>query len=305
VKTGITLGERGGGEVGNSLLGMQTNGVPVEVTDDNAVVTAVTVRPVLALKFSTEYQLKLTAAIQDTDVDAQGQPDPKALDQAPYETKFKTFGPEAVGGTGGVNFSSANVSVMDNRAYLLETMYFTAGRIRAFNVEDPADPQEIPSAEAWLAGGRPFDLEGMKETTVSGGRLLSSTQVYLGTDVSALDRMLDKSHPAGEGGRGRTMGVDPWRQRRTRSIPTSPRPPRPVAGVPVSRGRASASWTWWRRTRRASDPKRSSGSTRRLGASTVSTPRWFTGTTTRKRSRRLSRKTTGPPSGSSASVRSF
>ncbi len=162
LKTGLSLvqvdGDTPGEVVEVSLLGIPTVGDPAEITDDSATVTAVTVRPRQGLKYSTTYKLVLTGTIEDLDAP------PKALDAAPFETSFKTFGPESVGGTE-ETFGSPGIVVLNEQAYLVQN-HFYSGTVRVFKTEDPVSPEEVPQDPQGYVTGRPVDLAGEDTTLV-------------------------------------------------------------------------------------------------------------------------------------------
>ena len=167
----VRLLDAAGNEVAIKLSGV---GPGPNVVDDistaDVVVTSLTIQPLGGLRYNTRYRLLLGDGIRDLDKDGQGSPAPKSL--MAYETSFTTFGPQALMDPGtGETFTSPGMVLLGERAYVVQNNFFN-GVLRAFNVSDPVNPLEIPSAQA-VVTWRPVDLTGIEETALTEGRLVA------------------------------------------------------------------------------------------------------------------------------------
>jgi hypothetical protein len=151
----VGLTDSRGNPVALSFLGvgLDEDGNPVAL--DSVMVTSkvvsLTLVPLQGLSYSTTYTLRVTSGLTDLDVDEQGVPAPNALSPE-YQSSFKTFGPETVGGSE-EKPQAAGLVVLDDRAYLAETLYTGGsasanqrGALRIFDIQDPALPEELPGS---------------------------------------------------------------------------------------------------------------------------------------------------------------
>lgn len=151
----VNLVDSDGQPVGFVLSGVGPDGPIADVSSAGAKLTSLTLQPMTGLKFGKRYTLSLSAGIEDLDEDSTGALAPKNL--VPFSSSFTTFGPESLGGTDD-KFGSAGIVVLEDRAFLVENNFFN-GVLRAFDITDPVEPQEIVEAQGSV-DGRPVDLAG-------------------------------------------------------------------------------------------------------------------------------------------------
>jgi hypothetical protein len=135
---------------------------PVETITSSHAVTSLTLIPLVALHYGAAYQVVLTDAIIDRDLDANGNSNAQTL--VPFTSTFRTFGPERLGGSAETPRASGLV-VLGDRAYLTETLYpggtsgpNQIGYLRSYDVTNPAAPEEI--LPSWLISYPPRDIAG-------------------------------------------------------------------------------------------------------------------------------------------------
>lgn len=139
------------------FLGAQVDGTPIRFRNEDGgpgpTVVSLTIEPLESLKFNARYELRLDSGIEDQDDE----------DLSPFETSFETFGPEGVGGTS-TTYGSPGIVVLGDYAYLVHNVFWN-GIVRAFDISDPVEPQEVESAQNWVQG-RPVDVAGEGGTLV-------------------------------------------------------------------------------------------------------------------------------------------
>ncbi len=101
-------------------------------------VTAITIIPIGGMYFNTNYTLRLTSVIEDTDVGPTG-PDPRQFPER--ELKFKTIDPEPLGDAA-EEFYAPAVAVVGDYAYVAKQ---TSGNgvMAVYDITDPEDLREL------------------------------------------------------------------------------------------------------------------------------------------------------------------
>ena len=135
-----------------SAVGVDANGAVTVIEDLSspaAVVTSVTVQPLVGLQYGQRYRLVVSTDIRDLDSE------PKAI--AAYESAFTTFALEAVPGPAPGSpayqtsaFGAPGLVTVGDRGYVLESAYaggvgglLQEGRIRSYDLTDPILPPEL------------------------------------------------------------------------------------------------------------------------------------------------------------------
>jgi hypothetical protein len=151
------IGDHDGPPLEVKLVGVQTNDVPVELHSTATAVTALTVQPILGLKYDTQYKLTVGGSISDQDdqLPPGGGGTTTNAFSSPYQTAFRTVKPQFVGSTGD-SFSSAGIAVVGDQAFVVQNDY-TTGLLRTYDISDPSSPTEFPEAQRQLLG-RPMDV---------------------------------------------------------------------------------------------------------------------------------------------------
>ena len=152
--------------------------VALSSVGDTDNVTAITIQPLDTLKYSTWYKIKLTGGISDLNKDANGNPAPLFLQNAPRQYVFQTFGPTELATFD--TFSSPRIVVMQNHAYVTNPTSVMS-QIKEYDVSNPAQPQlnAAGGATTFLLG-RAQDIGGLE--TVPG----YSALLAVGTGAGAL-----------------------------------------------------------------------------------------------------------------------
>jgi hypothetical protein len=183
---------------GLRLTGVRSSGETVRLdsaqTDSVAIVSLI-VEPTSELRFATRYELALEGRYEGTDLntavptgildlDEAGEcsrPSPRNRATKPliaYSSRFTTFQPQALTSPTS-SYSSPRVAVVGNRAFLAQNE-LSQSRLHAYDVSDPANPDELDGAQQ-VARGRPVALDAE-------GDGVGATTVLLGTGPSTFPR---------------------------------------------------------------------------------------------------------------------
>lgn len=143
-------------------IGADGSPIPVDTVTSTHSVTSLTLVPEVGLRYDATYQIRLTDAIVDRDLTANGEPNPQPL--VPFTSSFTTFGPETLGGSLDTPRGSGLV-VLGDRAYFPETLYpggtsapNQTGYLRTYDLANPLQPEEIPPG--WFINYPPRDIAG-------------------------------------------------------------------------------------------------------------------------------------------------
>jgi RHS repeat-associated protein len=195
------------------LVGVDRQGSVVTLVGPSHEITSLTVKPRQLLKFGAKYRLVLnpqgssapiTELVHDLDKADNGDPDPKALwaaspNEAPYAAyavTFDTAGTEALPPQPGqMTFGSPGIVVLGQRAYVVDTAPSGGrqGTVVVFDVEDPATPVKVDQDPAGYVVPRPVDLAGVKESAVTGNRLLAVASASAGAPAPSSVYLFDMS----------------------------------------------------------------------------------------------------------------
>ncbi|HEY6252382.1 MAG TPA: Ig-like domain-containing protein, partial [Candidatus Angelobacter sp.] len=157
VADNVTLTDSGGNSARVRLVGVRPDGSVANPVNSSDVITAVTVQPLTALKFSTDYTLTVTAAIED-------QNNPPLRLGTPFTVPFTTVGPQKIDASGD-RYGSTRPLVIGKRAYIGEPAGAALSDLVVVNIDDPSSPGP-PIATNYFPG-RVTDISGQESSPIT------------------------------------------------------------------------------------------------------------------------------------------
>ncbi len=140
-------------------------------------VTSLTLQPLAQLAYGTTYSLSWTSAVRDVD-----EP-PKSVE--PGEAQFQTLVPEVLSSSE-EKFGSPGLAVVDGRAYLVQALAGGKGRVRVFDVSDPAIALPVAQDPEGYVVGLPLDVvaQGSRVVVATGPKTYPQPSNLYVFDVS-------------------------------------------------------------------------------------------------------------------------